>query len=325
MKRRTFLSAAGASLLACTPMARAAETYPKAPVRMIVPYAAGGGADAIARILALGMADTLKQSFIVENRGGAGGLIGADLVARSVPDGHTILMAGNPELTITPWLQEKVGYSATRDFRPVVLVSQSPNILVAPPRSGHTSLKEALDVAAQSPGGITIATPGSGTPQHIAVEMLKTETGLEIIHVPYKGAGPATIAVLGGEVAFALVGAPPTLPHIASNKLTALTVTQPERSPLLPGVPTLGEALGIMDTEDLVTWYGLLVPADTPEHAVKQLERAAFHTLGQAGMREKFATLGTDLVGMPSQEFAQRMERESARFRALIERLQLSV
>jgi len=325
MKRRTFLSAAGASLLACAPMARAAQSYPKAPVRMIVPYAAGGGADAIARIMAQGMGDTLDQSFIVENRAGAGGMIGAEMVARATPDGYTVLMAGNPELTISPWIQAKVNYSASRDFLPVVLVSQSPNILVAHPRSENKNLKDALDSAMRSAGGITIATPGSGSAQHIAVEMLKAETGLEIVHVPYKGAGPATIAVLGGEVAFALVGAPPALPHIASGKLTALAVTQPQRSPLLPDVPTIEEAMGIMGNEDLVTWYGLLVPAGTPAEAQKQLERAAFATLEQPGMRDKFATLGTDLVAMPSREFAARMKRESARFQTVIQQLKLTV
>jgi len=291
---------------------------------MVVPYAAGGGADAIARIMAQGMGDTLGQSFIVDNRGGAGGMIGAEMVARAVPDGYTILMAGNPELTITPWLQAKANYSADRDFIPVTLVSQSPNIIVMRPGAQKISLKQALDAAGKSQGGITIATPGSGSAQHIAVEMLKAETGLEIIHVPYKGAGPATIAVLGGEVAFALVGAPPALPHIQSNKLAALAVTQPARSALLPDVSTLGEALGIMGDEDLVTWYGLLVPHGTSGEAVKQLEQAAFGTLKQPGMREKFATLGTDLTGMPSDEFTQHIKKESARFRDLIGRMGLA-
>lgn len=324
MKRRTFLSAGCASLLACSPFARAAETYPKGPVRMIVPYAAGGGADTITRIVAQGMGAYLKQSFIVENRPGAGGTIGADVVARSAPDGYTTLMAGNPELTITPWLQDKVNYSAARDFVPVVLVSQSPNVLVANPKSGYTSLSDVLDVARRTKDSISIATPGSGTPQHIAVEILRKETGLDLIHVPYKGAGPATIALLGGEVTLALVGAPPVLPHIAEKKLTALAITQPKRTPLLPEVPTVGEALGIMRDDDLVAWYGLLVPAGTPQDAVQQLEKAAFHVLEQPGMSEKFASLGTDLVAMRAQEFAARMKNESDRYQQLIRQLGLT-
>jgi tripartite-type tricarboxylate transporter receptor subunit TctC len=213
-----------------------AQNYPASPVKIIVPYVAGGGIDAVARMLAQGMQQELGQAFIVDNRGGAGGLIGADAAAKAAPDGYTLLLGGNPELTITPSLQAKPPYNSTTAFTQIVLVAQSQNVFVANPSLGAKTLREALEAAKKKPGGISIATPGNGTAMHIAVELLRQETGLEITHVPYKGAAPATLAALSGEVTFALVGAPPALPHIQSGKLVALAVTQPKRSALLPNV-----------------------------------------------------------------------------------------
>ena len=319
MQRRTFLGMLGASALATLDSAHA-QGYPNAPVKMIVPYAPGGGADAIARLLAQGMGEHLKQSFVVENRAGAGGMLGAEAAIRAVPDGYTVLVAGNPELTITPWLQPKASYEPTRDLTPIVLISQSANVLVCQASLGATTLREAFDAARARPGGITVGTPGNGSAQHIALELLRAQTGLEIVHVPYKGAGPATMAVLGGQVSFALVGAPPLLPHFASGKLVPLAVTQPRRSPLLPDVPTLGEAMGIMQDGDFVTWYGLLVPSRTPVEAIGQLEKAAFAVLGRPDTRTQFAALGTDLVGMPAGAFAERMRTEWQRYGATIKR-----
>jgi len=319
MQRRTFLGALSASMLGGVGPTFA-QDFPSAPVKIVVPYSAGGGADTVARLLAKGMSDELKQSVIVDNRAGAGGMLGAEVVARAAPDGYTVLFAGNPELTITPWLQAKASYAPLTDFTPVVLVSQSPNVLVANVSLGAKTLKAALEAARKLPGGITVATPGNGTPQHIAVEMLRQQTGMDITHIPYKGAGPATVGVLGGEVSFALVGAPPLLPQLSSGKLVALAVTQPKRSPLLQNVPTLGEAMGIMKDDDFVAWYGVLVPARTPTEVVQRLEKAAFAVLNQPETRSKFAALGTDLVAMPSGQFAERMRTESKQYGEIIKR-----
>jgi len=321
MKRRTMLgvlAAAPAGWLALS--AKAARNYPDAPIRMIVPYAAGGGIDAVARMLAQGIGEEMHQSVVVDNRGGAGGMLGAEAAARAPADGYTVLLAGNPELTITPQLQGKASYSAVDDFAPVVLVSQSPNILVANPSLGAKTLREALEVARKRPGGITIGTPGNGSPQHIAVEVLRMQTGLDIVHVPYKGAGPATIAAIGGEIGFALVGAPPVLPHMNSGKLVAYAVTQPQRSPLVPNVPTIGEAMGLMQKEDFVTWYGLLAPASTPKEAIESLSKAAFAVLQRADTRSRLAALGTDLVAMPAAPFAERMRQETRRYGEVIKK-----
>lgn len=320
MQRRTLIAALGASALGMSTLVRA-QGYPSSPVRVIVPYAAGGGLDAVARMLTQGMGEELRQTFIVDNRAGAGGMIGAEAAARAQPDGYTLLLAGNPELTITPALTGRAGYSAIGDFTPIVLVAQSPNVLVAGPAVGAKTLRDALEEARKRSGGITIGTPGNGSPQHIAVEVLRAQTGLEIIHVPYKGAGPATIAALGGEIAFALVGAPPALPHIASGKLAALGVTQPQRSPLLPNVPTLAEAAGIMRDEDFVTWYGLLAPSRTPKEVIQALDKAAFAVLQRPDTRARLAALGTDLVASPSARFAERMRAEATSYQEIIKRL----
>lgn len=319
MQRRTALTALGASMLGA--MAPAwAQGFPNAPVKLIVPYSAGGGADAVARLLALGMGEELKQGVIVDNRAGAGGMVGAEATAKAAPDGYTVLFAGNPELTIVPWLHPKLPYAPLTDFTPVVLVSQSPNVLVANASLAAKTLRAALDAARKAPGGITIGTPGNGTPQHIAVELLKQQTGMDIVHVPYKGASPATVAALGGEVSFALVGAPPLLAHLASGKLVPLAVTQPKRSPLLPEVPTLGEAIGLMRGDDFVAWYGVLVPSRTPSDVVRQLEKAAFAVLKRPDTKAKLASLGTDLAAMPGDQFAQRMRRETQLYGDIIKR-----
>ncbi len=319
--RRTFLGALSAATLGSMPNAFA-QAYPSAPVKLIVPYSAGGGADAVARLLALGMGEELKQSFVVDNRAGAGGMVGADAAAKSTPDGHTLLFAGNPELTITPWLQ-KASYAPLTDFTPIVLVAQSPSLLVASASLGAKNLRAALEAARKSPAGLTIGTPGNGTPHHIAVELLRSQTGMDIVHVPYKGAGPATVALLGGEVSFALVGAPPLLPHIGSGKVMPLAVTQTRRSPLVPDVPTLGEAIGLMRDDDFVAWYGLLVPSRTSPDIVQQVERAAFAVLKRPDTRARFAALGTDLVAMPSAQFAERMRNESKLFGDVIKRFSI--
>lgn len=319
MQRRTFLSALGASMSAASGSVFA-QAYPSQPVRMIVPYSAGGGIDAVARLVGLGLGEELHQSFVVDNKAGAGGMVGAEAAAKATADGYTVLFAGNPELTITPWLQPKASYAPLSDFTPVVLVSQSPNVLVTNASLGARTLRDALNAARKTQGGITIGTPGNGTPQHIAVELMRSQTGMDIIHVPYKGAGPATIAALGGEVSFALVGAPPLLTHMGSGKLVALAVTQPKRSPLVPNVPTMGEALGIMRDEDFVAWYGLLVPSRTPAEVVQKLEKATLAVLQRTETRARLAGMGTDVVAIAGSQFAQRMQAESKQYGDIIKR-----
>ena len=202
----------------------AAQVYPTKPIRMIVPYAAGGGLDAVTRIVTQAMSGALGQPIVVENRAGGGGTIGAETVAKAAPDGYTLLMAGNPELVINPILISGVRYSVSRDFVPIMLVAESPNIIAA-----HPSVKGTLaDILAGKgvDGPVTIASPGQGSPQHLAIEAMRSISKADVVHVPYKGAAPAVVDAMGGQTKLVLGGAPPLLPQIRAGKLRALAVTQ---------------------------------------------------------------------------------------------------
>ena len=317
MNRREILALMSGTSMACASFAQT-PTYPNAPLRMIAPYAAGGGLDSVARILAQALGEQLGQPVVVDNRPGAGGTIGANAVAKAAPDGYTLLMAGNPELTIATALGTKLPYAVATDFAPVVLVSQSPNVLVAHPSLGANTLARVLDMGRRKTVQLSVATPGNASAHHITCEALKSVTGIDILHVPYKGAGPATIAVLSGEVKLALVGAPPVLPHIKAGKLLALAVTQQVRSPLLPDVPTVTEATGFLKGDDFLTWYGLLLPARTPPAVVQMLEKTVSVILEKPEVREKLAMLGTDLQNTPSARFTERMRVETVRYAELI-------
>lgn len=321
MQRRDFLGALGmlGSSTLATPAA-AAPAYPGQSVRMIVGHPAGGGTDAVARLMGQKLGETLGQSFIVDNRGGAGGMIGAEAVAKAAPDGHTLLFASNPELTTSPWLQARPPYAAMTDFLPVALIAQSPMLLVAHAALPGATLREALKAARRAPAGLSIGTAGMGSSPHIAVEMLRAETGLDLVHVPYKGGAPITVAVLGGEVSFAVVGVPPLLAHIQAGRLRPMALLQARRSPLLPDVPTLGEALDVMHHEDFAAWYGMLLPARAPDTVARTLEKAALAALEQPAVRSRLVALGTDIVGIGRRPFAERMQAESRRYRDLIAR-----
>lgn len=321
MQRRHFLGALGTlgGALAA-PGAATAQAYPGQQVRMVVGYPAGGGTDAVARLMGQGLSESLGQSFFVDNRAGAAGMIGADTAAKAAPDGYTLLFASNPELTISPWLQARSSYSAA-DFLPVALIAQSPMVLAASPSLAAPTLREALQAARRAPAGLTIGTAGSGSPSHIAVQLMRAETGLDLVHVPYRGAGPATAAALAGEVSFAMVGVPPLLAHIEAGKLRPMALMQTQRSPLLPGVPTMGEALDVMHREDFAAWYGMLLPARAPDAVAQTLEKAALAILEQPALRKKLVALGTDILGARRQPFSERMQAESRRYRELIGKL----
>jgi tripartite-type tricarboxylate transporter receptor subunit TctC len=320
MQRRSFLQGVvGASCVCSLPAW--AQKYPSQPVKIIVPYAPGGGVDSVARWMAQGLTEELGQSFIVDNRAGAGGMIGADAVARATPDGYTLLFGSTPELTVAPHLQQRPPYSALDDFLPIAMVSETPNLIVANAQLGATTLRGALEAAAKKSGGsITIGTAGNGSVQHIAVELLRSQTGMNIVHVPYKGAAPAALAVLSGETSFALVGAPPLMPHIKSGKLVALAVTQTKRSQLVPDVPTVAESIGKMKEQELVGWNGLLAPSRTPQNVSNQLEKAAFAVLKRPAARIVLAAMGAELIALPPSQFANRLRTESKLYSETIKR-----
>lgn len=322
MKRPVSALAAALSLLVGTGAEAQTANYPNKPIRMVVPYASGGGLDSITRLVAQAMSEGLGQSIVIDNKAGGGGMIGAELVARAQPDGYTVLMAGNPELVINPSLFPGSRYNVTRDFVPIMLVAESPNILVAHP-SLKGGLKEIMEGAHRSEGAMTVATPGLGSPQHLTVEVLRSLGKAEFNHIPYKGAGPAIVDTLGGQTRLVLTGAPPLLPHIRSGKLKALAVMQPKRSSLAPDIPTFEEATGIKGLEAYSTWYGLLVPTGTPPAVVDLLQKSVATVLGRPDIRVKLQEMGTEVVALPGAAFGERMKTELKRYEDVIRRFNI--
>lgn len=322
MRRSLICAALAAALAAGLGTTASAQTaYPNKPIRMVVPYAAGGGLDAVTRTVAQGMSELLGQSIVVENKAGAGGTIGADMVARATPDGYTVLMAGNPELVIAPALTPAtVRYNVSKDFIPIMLVSESPNVVFA-----HPSMTGSLAdiVSGKYAVEAAVASPGLGSPQHIALEVLNAGSKQKLTHVPYKGAGPAVADVLGGQVKLGISGAPPLIPHVKAGKLRALAVTQAKRSPLIPDVPTVEEATGLRGMEAFTTWYGLLAPTGTPPAAVEALSKAIATVLARPDVKARLASMGTDLVALPSGPFSERMKFEAKRYEEVVQRFNI--
>lgn len=322
MKRRSALKFLAAAPLVANGAAMA-QGYPSGPVRIVVPYAAGGGLDTVARNLAEGLSQKLGQTFNVDNRPGGGGMIGADAVAKAVPDGMTLLMGADSELTITPSVTGRAPYSVTTDFAPIMLVAQTPNVLVTSAAQKARTLREIVDAARRDRRALTIGTAGAGTIHHIAVEVVASSLGIEVTHVPYKGAAPATLALLGGEIDLVLVGAPPLMPHLKSGKLLPLGVSQSARSPLLPEVPTFSQAVGVMADADFVTWFGLLAPARTPPAVLKTLEAAAQAHLGSAEVRAKMNALGIDVVAQLGAPFGERLRSDARMYADVVKRYRI--
>ena len=307
------LLAAGAAAIAC------AQTYPSKPVRIVVSFAAGGGVDAMSRLVALELQKQMGQTFFVENKPGASGTIGADAVAKAAPDGYTILAGGNPELTFMPVVSEKLAYDAQRDIAPLVLAANVPSVIVVHPGSGITSATQLME-RARAPNGLPYATPGRGTPMHLAFELLNAESGTRFIHVPYKGGGPATSDVLAGQVSVAVINAPPLMAHIRAGKLRALAIMQEERSALLPEVPTLREAAGINGIL-APAWFAFSASAKVPPEILARLEKELLRALADPELKAKLAGAGLDIVALPAARMAQIIRSETAYNAATVKRL----
>jgi tripartite-type tricarboxylate transporter receptor subunit TctC len=296
-----------------------AQPYPSKPVRIIASFAPGGGVDVMARLVAQELQKGLGQPFVVENRPGASGSIGADAVAKSAPDGYTLLAGGNPELTFMPVVNDKLPYDPQRDLAPLVLGANAPAVVVANPGSGIASMAQLMEQA-RSPQGVPYGTPGRGTPMHLAFELINVQTGTRFTHVPYKGGGPATNDVVAGQIGVAVINSPPVLPHIRSGKLRALAVLLPERSALLADVPTLKESTGI---EGILApaWFAFSAPAKTPAEIRARLEQEIRRALGVAEVKAKLAGGGLDVVALPAPQMADIIRAETAYNAATIKRL----
>jgi tripartite-type tricarboxylate transporter receptor subunit TctC len=289
----------------------AAGAYPVKPIRFIVPYPPGGGVDALARIVAPPLSQRLGQQVVVDNRGGAGGNIGTELASHAVPDGYTIVM-GAAALAINVSLYRKLPFDPQRDFMPVSLLASTPNLVTVHPSFPVKSVADLLRIARSAPGTVNFASAGSGTTSHLAGELLGTMAGVKLVHVPYKGTGPAVVALLAGEVPLMLAPALTVLPHVQTGRLRALAITSAKRSEALPDVPMVAES-GVPGYE-ASQWYGVLVPRGTPPAIVERLNREIVAIMHQPDVQARLAREGSIAIGDTPQEFAAYLKSEIAKW-----------
>ena len=294
----------------------AVQSYPTKPIRIVVTYAPGGSTDVVARLLANPLTELLGQQIVVDNRGGAGGMIGTEIVARAVPDGYTLLFGTAAGLSINPLLQKKVPYSIERDFTPISLVVVNPQVLVAFPGLPANSVGELIKLARARPGQINYASPGVGSPNHMGMELLKTMAGIDVVHVPYKGGGPATTELISGQVSLLFNSIPSVLPHMKSGRLKALAVGSAARSPAVPEVPTVAES-GVSGFE-YETWYGLLAPAGAPGPIVMRLNDAVVKALRVKDLEQQLRNQGSEPRPSTPDELGKFMRIEHARWERVV-------
>lgn len=310
---KSLLAAAFGTLLASSAMA---QQYPTKPVRLVVPFAPGGGTDLVARAIAQRVTETLGQAVIVDNRAGAGGVIGAEYVAKASPDGYTLLMGTPGAMTINPNLRVKTPYDIAKDFAPVSLATISPFVLSVHPSVPAKSVKELIAIARSRPGQLNYGSAGQGSVAHLATEQFKSLTKVDVVHVPYKGSNPAVTSFIGGQLELMFENQPTILPHIQSGRVRGLAVGTVVRSELLPQLPTMREA-GVADYE-ASTAFGVLAPARTPDAIVARLHREIAGALKSAEMKGSLAKQGLEAVGSTPEQYANHLREESARYARLI-------
>jgi tripartite-type tricarboxylate transporter receptor subunit TctC len=296
-------------------LAGAQSEYPSRPVTLVVPFPAGGSTDLVARLIASGMTKHLGQQLVIENRGGAGGNIGSAAVARAEPDGYTILMATVATHALNPALYKKMPFDPVKDFAPVSLLALIPNVLVVNNDFPAKSVQELIDLLKADPGKYSYASSGNGTPLHLSGELFKSMAGVDMIHVPYAGAGPALVDVLAGRVPIMFDNLPPALEHIRAGTLHGLAVTTKERASAIMEVPTIAETLPGYET---YSWNAFFAPADTPGPIIQQLHDAALSALKKPDITTKLRKLSATPVGSTPQELAAHIEAEIAKWAPIV-------
>ena len=313
MKRTTFLSIATASLLAALlPGAAHAQGYPNKPIRLIVPYAPGGATDIIGRAAAAELTKTMGQQVILENRPGAGGNLGAEQVARSAPDGYTLLVSPRSLHGITPFLYTKLPYDPNKDLAPVIVLGSFANVLVMNPSIKANSVSELVALIKASPGKFTYASSGSGSTIHLSGEMFKSMLNLDIAHVPYKGSSPALTDLMGGQVSIMFDNIPSAITFIRSGKLKPLATTGPTRSSSLPELPTMIEAgfPGYIST----AWFGIVAPAGTPKEIIARINAEGQKVTKSPDFIKRMNELGYDIVGGSPEQMGAMIQEELKRW-----------
>src|SRR5256885_5888381 len=299
-----------------------APGYPSRPIHVIAPFPAGGGYDFLSRLMAPEMTKTFGQPVIVENKAGANGNIGTDFVAKSAPDGYTLLMGGNSPLALNVGLYQNLPYNPMKDFVTISRVATQPNLLAAHPTVPVKSVAELVQYAKANPGKLSYGSNGNGSPQDLAAELLKRMAGIEILHVPYKGAAPTAAALLGGEVsiAFNIILLP--LPQVQAGKLTGLAMASAKRSPLAPQIPTLAE-LGY--PIDIDTWYGLVAPAGTPKEVVAKLNAETLRIVNLPELKERTRSQGIELAGSTPEQFSAFLKADIAKWTQVIREFKITI
>jgi tripartite-type tricarboxylate transporter receptor subunit TctC len=292
-----------------------AQPYPSKPLHVIVPFPPGGPADVLGRVLGQGFSDAMGQPAVVDNKVGAAGNIGIEQTVKSAADGHTMAIVPLGNIAVNPSLFPNLPYKAS-DLAPVSMLATVENVLVVNPTVAARSVKELLALAASKPDAISFASPGAGSQAHLAGELMALTAGVQLLHVPYKGTGPALNDLLGGQVTMMFAQMSSALPHVKSGKLRALGVASLKRSPLMPETPTIAEQ-GLPGFE-AVSWYGLMVPAGTPRDVVDRLNAETTRLLARPEIKDKLAALGLDAAGGKPQELAASIQADTARWAAVI-------
>ena len=292
--------------------------FPSKPVRIIVPYSAGGGTDIVARAVGQKLSDKWGQSVIVDNRVGANGIIGADAVAKASPDGYTLLMSTPAEVSTNPHLYPNIPYNAERDFAPITLITITPLVVAVNPGVPAHTIQELIALAKAKPGTLGFATPGNGSSQHLTGELLMMAAGIQLVHVPYKGAGQSIPDVISGQVPMGIYGVLTISQHAKAGRLRMLAVTTSRRSSAYPDLPTLAESgLAGVDTS---LWFGLIAPAATPKPVIGRIHDDVVAALKMPDLRERIASQGGDIIGDTPEEFAAFIAAESAKYADVIKR-----
>ena len=300
---------AGASAFA------SAQAYPTRPIRLVVPYPAGGGGDLLARPLAQSLTETLGQQVIVENRGGAGGNLGMELVAKSPPDGYTLVLGLTAQFAVNPSLYPKMPYDPVKDFAPVTLLVRNPYILLVHPTLPVRSVKELIALAKARAGQLAFASAGNGSGAHLSGEMLKTMAGIDIVHVPYKGAAPAITDLIAGQVPVSFTVWRSSGPHVKSGRLRALGVSTANRAPALPDLPAIAETL---PGYDLPVWYGVAAPAGTPREIIARLNAEILRTLATPDSRKRMAMDAAEPIGGTPEQFGDYIRSEIVKYAKIV-------
>ncbi len=322
--RRGLLAALTLTALGAAPAGAVfAQSYPTKPITIVVPFAAGGTTDILARIIGEGMTKELGQPVIIDNRAGAGGNIGAQIAAKAAGDGYTLFMGTVGTHAINASLYKKLPYDPIKDFAPLTRVANVPNLLVANPSQPFKTVQQLIDYARANPGKVSFGSSGNGSSIHLSGELFKSMTKVDMLHVPYKGSAPAVTDLLGNQIAVMFDNMPSAIQHVRAGRLTPLAVTTAKRSPELPDVPTIAEA-GVPGYE-ATSWFGMFAPASTPAPLVEQINATLVKLLQQPEMKKKFAEQGAEVVAETPAQFASFIQAESAKWGKVVKESGASV